>query len=872
MVFEQLETWPNGTGVTRMLMVIEFGDGVSKRADVYEPDDLDAALARYDEITGAAHQELTNGVWEFAQRAEAIRRRGDRNGYGALIADDFVTIAHDFVFKAIDDDRGAYDKERYLDAVFDPLVFGPAFTTAMDLIAVRGDDLGLSRSRTTTPEGDVLERLWLTEIRDGLMVRNDFFPHDRLRDAQIALDKRWFATLGFDDDDWFVRHWDPAYSMSFDDLGAMLHPDFEYFDHRPLHFPSGDAATLADTMRSVRHEVDVIIPRIHRISRSGAVAERIERAVGDVLGEDHQIIVTHIVDNAIRRTDSFSVDDLPAALARYDEIVGAAREELTNGAWELVQRGEAIRRLGDRDGYAALLADDFVGIAHVPIMKAIDDDRGAHDKEHYLDALFDPLLLGPTFTTTLDLVAVRGDELCLLRTRTTTPEGDVHERLMIAEIHGGLLARVDAFQYDQLRAAQIALDHRGLTSLGFAEDHPWFALTALSYAVDPSVFAASFSEAFAYVEHRRLSFPDGDRSQILVNAGTQFEDLEVIVPRYPRLTDRVVLAERVEQTVGGADQMPGLLVSVLGADGLISHMEIFDIDDEDAAIACFDRLAAEALADDTIAVEDAVVARRSSATVTNRASEIAAAFMAGFELGDFRTVSHLYDPEGPATFHIQFRVMETSTIKDNIDFVMSSRSEVSAGRIDLGTVAVRDERFCLVDVDSWYDDDNLRMLAVIETDDERIVSMAWFDPDQLIEAQLELDRRWLLATGQAGHWFESIWHLLYDPHPDAMFEFLAPDFEYVDHRPLMFPSGGADVARSNIASLEHDVVFTIPRVHRMSDTGGVFERLETAVGEVGQTHVVFMNRFVDERVQTIEAFDITQLDEALARYDEFSSD
>jgi hypothetical protein len=150
--------------------------------------------------------------------------------------------------------------------------------------------------------------------------------------------------------------------------------------------------------------------------------------------------------------------------------------------------------------------------------------------------------------------------------------------------------------------------------------------------------------------------------------------------------------------------------------------------------------------------------------------------------------------------------------------------------------------------------------------------MVWFDDDQLIEAQLELDRRWRSSIGYSDRWFEPLWDELYDPHPDALFEHLAPDFEYIDHRPLMFPSGDAELMRTTIASMEHDVVFTIPRIHRMSDAGGVFERLETAVGEFGQTHVVFVARYVGERVRSIEAFDIAQLDEALARYDEFTSD
>jgi hypothetical protein len=45
-----------------------------------------------------------------------------------------------------------------------------------------------------------------------------------------------------------------------------------------------------------------------------------------------------------------------------------------------------------------------------------------------------------------------------------------------------------------------------------------------------------------------------------------------------------------------------------------------------------------------------------------------------------------------------------------------------------------------------------------------------------------------------------------------------------------------------------------------------------AVGEFGQTHVVFVTRFVDQRLSSLDAFDIARLDEAPARYDEFELD
>jgi hypothetical protein len=287
----------------------------------------------------------------------------------------------------------------------------------------------------------------------------------------------------------------------------------------------------------------------------------------------------------------------------------------------------------------------------------------------------------------------------------------------------------------------------------------------------------------------------------------------------------------------------------------ISRWDVFDPDQLGPALARFDELASTP---------------RSSPALTNRAAELALAFSAAYVAGAGDALHRLVDPDSDVEFRQHLNVVSSAPQRGFIEFMLASHAAAGEIRNRLEIVAVRDEHLCLALVDDWHDDDSLAYCLLVETDGERITHMIWFDDDQLIDAQLELDRRWLASTGQSGHWFEPHWHLLYDPHPDAMFEFLAPDFEYIDHRPLMFPSGDAELLRSTIASMEHEAVSTIPRIHRMSDAGGVFERLENAVGEVGQTHVVFVNRFVDQRVRSIEAFDITQLDDALARYDEFT--
>jgi ketosteroid isomerase-like protein len=302
------------------------------------------------------------------------------------------------------------------------------------------------------------------------------------------------VSLGFAEEDWVIQHWELVYGISFDEFGDLLHDDFEFVDHRPLHYPSGDAAALSTTMSSLSHDVEVLVPRVHRISSSGGVFERIERAVGEVLGEEHMLVVSHITDGTLRRLEAYAVDDLASALARHDAFKRPTVRELTNQAWDVVHAALLARRDGDREGVASLLAEDFVHTPHHTIMSSVDG--GDVGKAVFVDTAFDPPLWGPSSTTEHELIAVRGDDLCLYRLRTTTNDGDLYERIILMEVKDGLVVRSDSYEHDQLAKAQIALDRRLLASLGFAEDHPWYAVIEWFYDLDPTVVARELPEHF----------------------------------------------------------------------------------------------------------------------------------------------------------------------------------------------------------------------------------------------------------------------------------------------------------------------------------------------------------------------------------------
>lgn len=1073
-------------GVIDVVLVNEVEDGRVRRVISYEPEDLDRALAEFDEFVARreAGEPRTNAAWELAQNAMLAHRDRDRDRFASFLTDDFTGTAHDPIMSSADVDGTVFDRALFVEASFDPLLYGPGSMTDDELIAVRGDDHCLFRIRTASADGDVNERIHLLEVRDGLGARWNSYSHDQMREAQIELDRTWLASLGYAED----HPWFGLVGLFYDGTSTVIaraiSEHFEYVDHRRLSFPDGGRSQILANADTLFEAVEVVIPRYVRLTDRLALGERIEQTVG---GADQSpgLYVTMLgADGLIEHMEIFEIDDEAAAIACFDRLVAEQRTEgagprpLTNAAWEVVRSALLARRDGDREGLAALLDEDFVHTPHHTIMASVDG--GVVGKSVFVHTAFDAPLWGPSSRTEHELIAVRGDDLCLYRLRTTTNDDDLYERIILMKVRGGLAVRSDSYEYDQLAQAQIELDRRSLASVGFAEDHPWYAVIEWFYDPDPTVVARELPDNFRYVDHRQLAFPDGDVAQMVTNIGTRL-GVVTVVPRYLRITDRMTLFEYIERTVDGAAQTPGLMVSRLGPDGRPAHLEIFEVDDEPSAIACFERLLSEddenvtglgpltnaawetvrterSLDDPTgqhelIAVrsdrfclarftgtgpdgqtverlvvsevvdgqverstsfeaddlaaalteldawycaeidepeiydwmirmtaafghgtyedfrslvtddfesvderrlglgrrtadqwaasyvplvglqhpvvarvvkhdgpiwlseywahfggdgsewhsllllerdghrlrrqhefdleqaelafaryEELVAARAPGPPIpglTNRAWEIAAAFAVAYAVGDRDVLDRLVDPDGEVESRGQLSAFGTVSGRAFLDFRLAVRPGSDEGRRRLEIVAVRGEHHCLLLVDRRLHGDLVRLPIVVETDDERINQMVWFDDDQLIDAQLELDRRWLESIGYADHWFEPIRLVMYDPHPDAIFEHLAPAFEYVDHRPLMFPSGDAEQLRSNIHSMQHDVVFTIPRIHRISDAGSVIERIETAVGEIGQTHVVFVSQFVDQRVQRMEAFDITQLGQALARYDEF---
>ena len=186
------------------------------------------------------------------------------------------------------------------------------------VVAVRGDDLWLSYHG----RGGESEFVVGIDDPDGRprLVR---FPGDDVEAARHELDRRHLATCGLDEDHWVARCWNLAYSLDFEALRSVFHPDLEYVDRRRLLERESDASGLAAIIDVVVPGTTAAIPRIHRMSSTGAVFERVESAEDDP-GASHAVLRLEFADDLIRRLTVHDLDDLELALEDHDGAAGAA--------------------------------------------------------------------------------------------------------------------------------------------------------------------------------------------------------------------------------------------------------------------------------------------------------------------------------------------------------------------------------------------------------------------------------------------------------------------------------------------------------------------------------------------------------------------
>ncbi len=311
----------------RVVSVLTLEGDLVNRGEVFDEADLDAALARFDELQPQAPR-LENA---------AIRVWGRFQTY--LEADDWVEMAKMATEDIITDDRrrviGA-GLQRGRDVNVANIRASHAIgikNVRSTVIATRGEHLVLDRlvfsGQDPTPEPFGTELLRVLEIdQDERIAAGVFFDTNDLDAAIAELDARYLTGEAAPHaQTWSVIAGSYA---GFDrrELSATT-LDFEDIDHRRgAGFAPGDMIAYLQASWADAPDTKIYIAAVHRLSNIGAVVTHVAHGVSHegFDAEWRDIHLLTVEDDMFSRCELFDAADLDAALARFEELTAPARQ------------------------------------------------------------------------------------------------------------------------------------------------------------------------------------------------------------------------------------------------------------------------------------------------------------------------------------------------------------------------------------------------------------------------------------------------------------------------------------------------------------------------------------------------------------------
>ena len=324
-----------------------------------------------------------------------------------------------------------------------------------------------------------------------------------------------------------------------------------------------------------------------------------------------------------------------------------------------------------------------------------------------------------------------------------------------------------------------------------------------------------------------------------------------------------------ERAGGGAFERRFLMLWVFGADGLLEHMEEFDLDRDAEALARFDELATGS----------------PPAQFANAATRSFDAYLRAWRARDWQGLVDVYAP----TIRVLDRRALTGIDLQGDAFLAGLRIifDMRDSRWESHLLATRGERLALFRLLTAVEDDEagpseVDSIGMVEVDaGGRCVLHMIFDPGDLDVAHEELDRRF--AAGEGAPYAELLAHqkavqqTVSARDPEVLRRLLPDDFTLLSHR--RFANVGSRLARDEyVASLHplNDLGVTgeLRLDHLLgispAATLGVFTWFGSRDGGDFEIPLAFVYGHDGRRSHSWELYDLDQLDAARARYDELS--
>ena len=315
-----------------------FEGDLINRCELFDEADLDAALARFDELNRPAPQLENAAIRTWARLVDALNRR-DVDGFLA----------------GITADGRLDDRRKGLRAVME----GPAKGTAringrasrrkacrelfrapsgwrleVEPVAIRGSRFSLTRERVRDTEGAdrpiVVELMTVMEVTDGGLVHDTVsFDPDDLDGAMAELTARWIASgeVAHPEVIETARRLNEAGNRDGWEAFATLNADATFVNHRQLSSPG--VQTIADHVPSMRtaasllpaHRVELAEILTH--SASGLVIHLVLKGTStEGFAVELPVVALILLDGErVTHLENFDPDQRALALARFEELI-----------------------------------------------------------------------------------------------------------------------------------------------------------------------------------------------------------------------------------------------------------------------------------------------------------------------------------------------------------------------------------------------------------------------------------------------------------------------------------------------------------------------------------------------------------------------
>lgn len=858
LVIEGTDAHGNELQWGRTFLFLSDGPGV----EFYEEDDVDAALARFDQL-GRPPQRLENAASQKHKLLETHFAARDWDAIAAMVADDMCN----------DDRRRAVNsgirqgRKAALEEILATVEIGVKSMTS-DVIATRGDRLALCRSQTwgrdTGPEAFRVDVVDILELdADGKVSARVVFDLDDFDAAIDELDARYLAGEAAA----HARTWS-LLAQGFAALNRREIPpvttDWASVDHRRLApIGSGDLGAYLRASWELSPQSKIYIAAVHRLSDLGAVLTHV--AIGtspEGFDAEWQVVDVVLFDgDRFSRTELFDETDIDSAIARFEQLSRPV-QLLENAATQTGRRYLAYFAAGDWDAMATMLDD-----------KLLYDDRrrvvGAgpqHGRDAQIADMRTVAGLWPA-AVAATVVATRGTRLTLMRLRFANRDHGLDafltEVIGVLELNAdGLITSVVFFDLVDIEAAFEELDSRYVAGEAAEHSHTW-SIVVRSYAALNRHESPPTTPGCVNIDHRReTAFGPGDVTEY-VRAGWDVEqEINIYVEQAHRLTGSGALISYAahETSHEGFDaEWRGLaLLSVEG--DMVNRVEVFDEADLDAALARFEQLSQPAT------------------RLENAASRTYERIKAAYAAGDLTSIGTLLADD---IWTEDRRHVVNAGLRQGPNAVIAEISGLYEGGVDVMTeaIATRGDRLVLSRIRSWLHREGAEGfhslgLDLLETDaDGRVASRIVFDREDVDAAFAELDARYL--AGEAATHAQT-WSAITSSYAAANRHELpptTPDWTNIDHR------RGIAFAPGNLAAYleaSWDLLAPGPNtyietVHRLTELGAVVTRVVEGTSSDGfqaEWREIGISTVEGDLINRSEIFDETDLEAALARFGE----